>query len=151
VKDGVIEDPKRCAFDPKTLVGKPAGDCGSFTEADANVIRRLWEGPRRRDGSFLWYGLSRGADLNALWTSRGTPLKPQPFSITLDWFRYFLTQDPKFNGGGVTPAAYERLWDQSVEQYGSVIGTDNADLSAFRDRGGKAIVWHGWADQLNRG
>jgi feruloyl esterase len=29
-----------------------------------------------------------------------------------------------------------------------VIGTDNPDLSAFRDRGGKAIVWHGWSDQL---
>jgi hypothetical protein len=29
-----------------------------------------------------------------------------------------------------------------------LIGTDNPDLSAFRARGGKAIVWHGWADQL---
>ena len=29
-----------------------------------------------------------------------------------------------------------------------MIGTDNPDLSAFRARGGKAIVWHGWADQL---
>ena len=35
-----------------------------------------------------------------------------------------------------------------MEQYGIVIGTDNPDLTAFRDRGGKAIVWHGWADQL---
>jgi feruloyl esterase len=40
------------------------------------------------------------------------------------------------------------LFDQSVEQYSAVIGTDNPDLTAFRDRGGKAIVWHGWADQL---
>ncbi|MBV8730108.1 MAG: tannase/feruloyl esterase family alpha/beta hydrolase [Acidobacteriia bacterium] len=29
-----------------------------------------------------------------------------------------------------------------------MIGTDHPDLSAFRDHGGKAIVWHGWADQL---
>jgi hypothetical protein len=29
-----------------------------------------------------------------------------------------------------------------------VIGTDNPDLTEFRSRGGKAIVWHGWADQL---
>jgi feruloyl esterase len=108
----------------------------------------MWEGPRREDGSFLWYGLPRGADLNALWTSRGTPLKAQPFSITLDWFRYFLTQDPQFDVSTVTPAAYERLFDQSVEQYAQVIATDNPDLSAFRDRGGRAIVWHGWADQL---
>jgi feruloyl esterase len=148
VKDGVIEDPKRCTYDPKPLVGTSAGDCGSFTEADVAVIRKLWEGPRRGDGSVMWYGLARGADMNALWTSRGTPPRPVPFGLSMDWFRYFLTQDPKFDGNTVTPSAYERFWDQSVEQYGSVIGTDNPDLTAFRDRGGKAIVWHGWADQL---
>lgn len=148
VMDGVIEDPKRCGYDPKALVGSSAGDCGTFTAADADVIRKLWEGPRREDGSFLWYGLPRGADLNALWTSRGEPLRAQPFGISMDWFRYFLTQDPTFDGNSVTPAALERYWDQSVEQYGVVIGTDNPDLTAFRDHGGKAIVWHGWADQL---
>ena len=25
------------------------------------VIRKIWEGPKRRDGSFLWYGLPRGS------------------------------------------------------------------------------------------
>jgi feruloyl esterase len=148
VTDGVIEDPKRCSYDPKPLVGTSAGECGAFTQADVDVIRKLWEGPRREDGSFMWYGLPRGADLNALWSSRGTPLRPVPFGISMDWFRYFLSQDPAFDGNTVTPAGLERFWDQSVEQYGIVIGTDNPDLTAFRDRGGKAIVWHGWADQL---
>jgi hypothetical protein len=148
VKDGVIEDPKRCTYDPKPLVGTPAGDCGAFTEGDVNVIRKLWEGPRKADGTFLWYGLPRGADMNALWTSRGTPLRPVPFGIAMEWFRFFLTQDPKFDGNTLTPAGFERLWEQSVEQYGSVFATDKPDLTAFRDRGGKAIVWHGWADQL---
>jgi Tannase and feruloyl esterase len=148
VKDGVIDDPKRCTYDPKPLIGTSAGECGSFTEADVNVIRKLWEGPRHADGSFMWYGLARGADMNALWTSRGTPLRPVPFGLAMDWYRYFLTQDPKFDANSVTPAAYERLWDQSVEQYANVIATDNPDLTGFRDRGGKAIVWHGWADQL---
>jgi feruloyl esterase len=148
VKDGIIEDPSRCKYDPKPLIGSSAGDCGAFTESDVNLIRRFWEGPRREDGSFLWYGLPRGADLNALWGSRGTPLRPQVLGITLDWFRYFLAQNPQLDWTTITPAAYERFWDQSVEQYGIVIGTDNPDLTAFRDRGGKAIVWHGWADQL---
>jgi len=148
VEDGVIEDPNRCSYDPKALVGTAAAECGTFTDADANAILRLWEGPRRQDGSFLWYGLPRGANLSALWTSRGTPLTPQPFGISMDWFRYFVTQNPDFDGNQVTPDLYERLWDQSVEQYGTVIGTDDPDLTAFRDSGGKAIVWHGWADQL---
>jgi Tannase and feruloyl esterase len=148
VKDGVIEDPQRCHYDPKPLIGTSAGDCGVFTETDVDLIRKLWGGPRREDGSFLWYGLVRGADLRPLWSSRGTPLKPQPFAITLDWFRYFLAQNPQLDWTTITRAAYERFWDQSVEEYGIIIGTDNPDLSAFRDRGGKAIIWHGWADPL---
>jgi hypothetical protein len=148
VKDGVIEDPKRCTYDPKALVGTSAAGCGPFTEGDARIIRRMWEGPRREDGTFLWYGLPRGADLSALWSSRGEPLRAQPFGISQEWIRYFLTQDPQFDAATITPAGYERLFDQSVEQFSAVIGTDNPDLSAFRDRGGRAIVWHGWADQL---
>jgi feruloyl esterase len=148
VKDGVLEDPNRCTYDPKALIGTLPGDCGMFTQGDADIIRRLWQGPRREDGSFLWYGQSRGADLNALSASRGTPLTPQPFPFAADWLRYFLTQNPQFDWKTVTPAAYQLFWDQSAEQYGAVIGTDNPDLSAFRDRGGKTIIWHGWADQL---
>jgi feruloyl esterase len=148
VKDGVIEDPKRCSYDPKALIGASAGDCGSFTQTDVDLIRKLWDGPRRPDGSFLWYGQSRGADLNALSASRGNPLKPQAFIFSVDWLRYFLTQNPQFDWTTMTPAAFQNLWDQSVEEFGTVIGTDNPDLSAFRDHGGKAIVWHGWADQL---
>ena len=66
----------------------------------------------------------------------------------MDWLRYYLTQNPQFDWTTITPAAYQLLWDQSVEQYRIVIGTDNPDLTAFRDRGGKTIIWHGWADQL---
>jgi hypothetical protein len=108
VKDGVIEDPNLCHYDPKPLVGTSAGDCGSFTQADVDVIRKLWDGPRREDGGFLWYGMERGADLSALWGSRGTPLKPQAFGISLDWFRYFLAQNPQLDWTTITPAAYER-------------------------------------------
>src|SRR5262249_30172696 len=85
VKDGVIEDPKRCTYVRKALIGASAGDCGSFTQSDVDVIRKLWEGPHREDGSFLWYGQPRGADLNALAASRGTPLKPQAFAFAVDW------------------------------------------------------------------
>jgi len=48
----------------------------------------------------------------------------------------------------LTPAGFELLWRQSVEQYGAIIGTDDPDLSRFRDRGGKVIIYHGMADQL---
>ena len=57
-------------------------------------------------------------------------------------------QNPQLDGNTITLPAYERFWEQSVEQYNTVFGTDNPDLTAFRDRGGKVVIWHGWADQL---
>ncbi|HEY2980383.1 MAG TPA: tannase/feruloyl esterase family alpha/beta hydrolase, partial [Anaerolineales bacterium] len=63
IEDGVLEDPRRCTFDPKTLIGTNSGGCGVFTAADATVIQKIWDGPRRADGSWMWYGLARGAPL----------------------------------------------------------------------------------------
>jgi feruloyl esterase len=147
VTDGVIDDPSRCTYDPKELVGTQVGD-SPFTEADADVIRKIWEGPRGQDGRFLWYGVARGTDLSALAGTVGSPLAGKPFSIPKDWFRYFLLQDPKWDWTTLTPAGFEVLWKQSVEEFGAVIGTDDPDLTRFRDRGGKIIVTHGLADQL---
>ncbi len=148
VKDGVIEDPTRCAFDPKTLVGKPAGSCGAFTDRDAEVISKLLEGPRRADGTLIWHGQTWGTDMTALAATKGDPPQPRAFTFATDWIRYWLLQNPQFDANSLTPALFEHFWDQSVEEYGIVIGTDNPDLSAFRDRGGKLVLWHGLADQL---
>ncbi len=145
--DGVIDDPLRCGYDPKALVGTKVGE-ETFTETDAEVIRKIWEGPRGQDRTFLWYGLERGADLSALAGTSGTPLKGRPFSIPLEWFQYFLLQNPKWDWTTLTPAGFELLWRQSVEQYGAIIGTDDSDLTRFRDHGGKVIIYHGLADQL---
>jgi feruloyl esterase len=147
VKDGVIEDPARCTYDPKALVGTSAGECGAFTESDTAIIRGIWEGPKRRDGSFLWYGLARGGAF-ALSATGGAPLAPRPFGITLDWFRYFVTGNPQWDWTTITRDSYEQHFDQSYEEFNAVLGTDNPDLSAFRGRGGKIVLWHGWSDQL---
>jgi feruloyl esterase len=72
----------------------------------------------------------------------------RPNPITLDWFRFFLTQNPQWDWMTITRGSYEQLWDQSVEQFSAVIATDNADLRAFRDRGGRIVMWHGQSDPL---
>jgi feruloyl esterase len=148
VEDGVLEDPRRCTFDPKTLVGADAGGCGVFTAADASVIQKVWEGPRRPDGTKMWYGLARGAPLTRLAGTTGSPPTGQPFRIALEWLRYFLLQDPSWDWTTLTPERFEQLFDQSVEQYEAVIGTANPDLSLFRKSNGKLIFWHGWSDEL---
>jgi hypothetical protein len=147
VTDGVIDDPAKCTYDPKALVGTSTS-CGAITQADADVMKAIWDGPKRRDGTPLWSGLTRGADFGGLSGTGGTPLEPRPNNITLDWWRFFLNQNPQWDWKTVTRASYEQYWDQSVEEFGPVFATDNPDLTAFRDRGGKIVMWHGQSDPL---
>ena len=147
VIDGVIDDPISCVWDPGEFTGTATGD-SFFSEADANVVRRIWEGPRTHDGKFLWYGLTRGSRLTDLCGTKGDPLSGVPFEVSFDWIRYFLLLDPQYNITSLTWAEFELLFNQSVDQYTEVIGTDEPDLSGFRDGGGKMMIIHGLADQL---
>jgi Tannase and feruloyl esterase len=147
VSDGIISAPRQCAYDPKALIGTSVGACGEFTATDADIVRKIWDGPKSSSGEFLWYGAQRGADLSALNGADPSGRDAVPFPISLEWWRYFLVENPNWDWRTLTPVLYEQLWNQSLEEY-PVIATDNADLSAFQKHGGKTLLWHGDADQL---
>jgi feruloyl esterase len=147
VVDGVINDPGHCTWDPKAFVGTKVG-AEVFTEADAEVVRKIWAGPPGPDGQPLWYGLSRGASLTSLAGTDGAPLQGKPFGPALDWLRYFLAQNATWDWTTLTRDDLQLFFSQSAEVYGPVFSADDADLSRFRDHGGKVLILHGLADQL---
>jgi hypothetical protein len=65
VEDGVIGAWQDCKFDARSLIGTVT-PCGTITAADADIINKIWEGPRDRQGNFLWYGLRQGASFSGL-------------------------------------------------------------------------------------
>jgi Tannase and feruloyl esterase len=146
-KYGVIDDPTRCSYNPAALVGTKMGD-GAFTATDAQVIRDIWEGPKAHDGTRLWWGPMRGADLSIVAQTDGAPLQGKPSEEGLDWFRYFLVRDPQWDWRSVTRPEFELLFRQSIEEHSSIYGGDDPDLTAFRARGGKLLIVHGWSDQV---
>jgi len=145
VTDGIVGDWPGCRFDARTLIGTGTA-CGAITAADADLVNMMWAGPRGVDGEFLWYGLEREASLLALNNSVGGV--GVPFFVGLEWFRYWLLQDPSWDWQTMTYEHYLLLFQQSVLQYQAVIATDDPDLSGFRDAGGKVVFWHGAADPL---
>ncbi|MGQ0637019.1 MAG: tannase/feruloyl esterase family alpha/beta hydrolase [Planctomycetaceae bacterium] len=147
VRDGSIDDPLTCTWDPKVLVGQAVGD-GVFTETDAECVRKMWQGARGHGGKFLWYGFLRGADLAGTANTRGNPLIGEPFNMSYEWIKYFLLRDPEWDWKTITPVQFELLFNQSVEEYGAVMGTNNPDLSGLRDRKGKLLIVQGYSDQL---
>ena len=45
-------------------------------------------------------------------------------------------------------AGFEENFRASQLLFNDAIGTDNPDISGFRDAGGKVLIWHGWSDPL---
>ena len=151
--DGLI-DPRNCAFDPRRLIGIST-PCGIFTAKDAAVVEEIWRGPRDQNGKFLWYGLEPGADLGPGISLAATAPAAStegyvatPFPISDDWFRYWIHQNPTWNYQQESFDQYVKDFDASVAKWGNVLSTDDPNLTAFKDHGGKLILWHGLADQL---
>lgn len=145
VRDGVIGDPARCRFDPRSLVGR-ATPCGVITATDASVVARILAGPRSVEGDFLWYGLRPGASFAGLATT--TAAGGVPFPIALTHLGIWVQRNPAWDWTTTTYERYDQLFAQSKRMYDAVIGTADPDLRAFRNAGGKLLIWHGQADQL---
>ncbi|MET7305040.1 tannase/feruloyl esterase family alpha/beta hydrolase [Embleya sp. NPDC005575] len=155
VKDGLVEDPDRCNFDPRTLIGTKVvcnGQEMTITAADAAVVRKIWDGPRTPSGKKLWAGVPIGADLKGLANTNAPDadgnVTGAPFPVPALWVRLWLKQDPSFDLSTITYSQFTELFKQSQAQYDKVIGTDDPDLSAYRNSGGKLLTWHGLADQF---
>lgn len=158
VLDGVISAPDLCDFDPFTTVDTRVNCSGvsvRISKKDAEVANSAWEGFRSSEGSFLWYGLDKGTPLSMGASSLAsnvcsTPFNctGSPFAISSDWIRRFVLQDPSFDLTTLDHKALDRVFSLSKERYNDIISTDNPDLSAFKQAGGKMITWHGLSDTL---
>jgi feruloyl esterase len=146
VRDGVIDDPRRCHFDPASLLCKAAagGECLTSTELDA--VRKVYAGPRNpRTGAQIFPGWpfgseGWGAGANDGW--RNFVDVPEPRRA--GFFQFFVFNNPKWD-------FWSFDWDRDVEYTNRVMGFLNAtspDLKPFRDRGGKIVMHTGWADPI---
>jgi pimeloyl-ACP methyl ester carboxylesterase len=146
VTDGVIGDPRSCTYDPTkdaqiTRASCTSSDNTCLTPGEASSIQKIWGGARSTAGQLLWPGVERGADLSAF-------AGAQPFPIPIEQARYWVYFDPNWDWNTLTYANYEQFFNDNVKMVGPLMGTDNPDISKFKARGGKLIMYHGWSDQL---
>ncbi|MBD9408399.1 tannase/feruloyl esterase family alpha/beta hydrolase [Acidovorax sp. ACV02] len=146
VADGVIRDPRSCTYDPTKDSQITRADCSSadgtcLAPGEATALQKIWGGARNTAGQLLWPGVERGADLNAL-------AGAEPFPIPIEQARYWVYFDPTWDWRTLNLANYEAFFSKNAEMVGPVMATDNPDISAFKQRGGKLIMYHGWNDNL---
>jgi feruloyl esterase len=141
LKDGLISDPLTCHFDPRVLEcrGADAADC--LTSAQVAAATRIYAGVKHpRTGAEIFPGLEPGSELQ--WG--GPAGGPAPLAVASDLFRYVVFKDPHWDFRTFDLA---RDYD-AVHQIDSLdLSPTSPDLAPFAARGGKLLIYHGWADQ----
>jgi feruloyl esterase len=132
VKDGVIEDPGRCKFDPKVLECKGEDGPSCLTAPQVELARKIYAGP----GFFP--GLEPGSEIG--WA---TLSGPKPMDLAVDIYKYLVFQDPKWDYLTFNPDTDLARAEQTIS---GVMNSVDPNLKPLFAHGGKLLQYHGWAD-----
>ena len=139
LKDGLIQNPVACAFDPGVLACKGGDEPTCLTSAQVETARLIYPPIVDATTKRQIPGLARGSELG--WTDQGWSVAAR--ATGLEHFRSLVFQDPnwdvqKFDAG----ADVARL----TEGASGAIDARDPNLKPFFDRGGKLLQYHGWSD-----
>jgi feruloyl esterase len=143
VKDGVIDDPRRCSFDPGTLLCRNEENGTCLTSRQLEALRKIYNGPHHpRQVRQIFPGLPKGSE-----TSGWQPFFIEPAEPPgLGFWRHVVFSDP-----GWDPQTFD--WDRDLAfaraRVGTLVDATNPDLRAFKARGGRIIMTAGWNDPVH--
>ena len=139
LKDGLIENPAACKFDPAVLVCKGGEEPACLTQAQAETAKLIYSPIVDAKTKREIPGLAPGSELG--WTDMGW--SPSARATGLDHFRYLVFADPQWDVQNFNVATdVPRLTEGAI----AVIDARDTNLKPFFDRGGKLIQYHGWSD-----
>jgi feruloyl esterase len=165
--DRILSDPSRCQFDVATLLCQDDASDGCLSEQQLAAVKVVYGGPRDSQGHPMFYGFSFGGETAiggwSRWLTGGlkhlssldefqggvdagdfeAPVAPSAFyGFGNGIMRYFVYNDPDWTYENYDFDALER----DSARVADTLNATNPDLSAFRERGGKLIIYSGWSD-----
>jgi Tannase and feruloyl esterase len=143
--DGQIDDPRQCHFDPRSLTCPPQhAPPGCLTPAQAEAAREFYQGPVDDRGKHLFYGGEPyGSEL--AWVER-ISLATAGANMFEDAVKNMIFQRTLSPDASVRNWRFDLATFHELSRRGALYDASNADLRAFRDAGGKLILWQGFAD-----
>ena len=137
VKDDAIEDPTRCNFDPASIQCAGPDKPSCLTEPQVETVRLLYGGAKFADGAQIYSGFEPGSELQWSALLRG----PEPLNINNDFFKYIAFENPDWDFRSFDVDADTRDIEARL---GPTIDSTQTDLTAFKKRGGKLLLYQSW-------
>jgi pimeloyl-ACP methyl ester carboxylesterase len=163
VADGLIQDPRKCKFDPATLLCSAKNSPNCLSAPQVAALKAVYAGATAADGESIYPGFTASDpavdDSWSTWITGfvppdapGTPepwtdptLAPWQFLLEDQILRFFVFADPGYDSFSFNLNSSDLIKTHMVMNRGGGEGT-NPDLSAFESKGGKLILYHGWSD-----
>jgi feruloyl esterase len=161
LKDGLITEPQRCTFTPDTLTCKGGDGPDCLTAAQVSTVNKIYSPLKTPDGKLYTPGFPVGHEGGAsgwqAWTVGRVPpalqadgtlafgsQAPSGYTFSESNMRFLALEDddPSFNWKTIKfPQDLPRLASMT-----EILSPSDPDLRPYKNRGGKLIVYHGWAD-----
>jgi feruloyl esterase len=143
VKDGLLENPARCPFDPKEIECKSGDGPTCLTAAQVEAARKIYAGPiNPRTNEKIWSPLYRGSELDWSFFSEAD----SPIGIATSALRV-IKANPAWDYRK-DPVDFDR--DVALADRSDIarLNASNPDISEYVRRGGKLILSGGWNNAL---
>ena len=146
VADGLMEDPRRCTIDVPALTG--------LSPRQQQALATIYGEKKLPDGSVIYPAQPLGGEGDAaggwpLWINGVNPMLQLAyrapslrFGFGTQFFKYFVFNDPEWDYLKYDFANYRR----DARLAGSMLNATDPNLDAFKKRGGKLVMYHGWSD-----
>jgi feruloyl esterase len=143
VKDGILEDPRRCHFDPAAIECKAANETSCLTAGQVEIVRTFYNptvNPRTKEE--IYPGLERGGE--PAWSQGVGHMVARLVFAPGDYLKFALFRDPVWD---YKTFDFDRDVARADRLDGGLVAAVNADLQEFFRRGGKLLQYHGWSDE----
>lgn len=147
VADGIVNDPRKCHFDPASMLCKGADSEKCLTAAQATALKKLYEGPNDAKGNKIFPGYLPGAEEGpggwSTWITGAAAGKSLMFAFGGGYFSNMVYEKADWN---YRDANVDLALKAADEKTALSLNATEANLVAFKTRGGKLILYHGWND-----
>jgi len=147
VRDGVLNDPRQCHFDPAAIQCKAEDSDQCLTAPQVAALKKLYAGTLDSKGKAVYPGYLPGAEDGqggwALWITGPAPAKSLMAFFGKGFFSGFVYEKADWDFKAFQVDADLKAANDKTAQ---ALNATDPDLKAFKARGGKLIVYHGWND-----